>query len=119
MLGPTIEAVQGWLTVDPQDAHADYTNNPSRADRSSLLSPVTHTDADHFSTPAAAPTGPRELSALFANLTMGLWSSVVGTSADNSASAKNKAGAASKTPADSFTGIVMHYFIDSPQVGPR
>lgn len=118
MLGPTLEAVHAWLSVDTSDSFLDYTTNPEYIETSAVNSPTpdTHTDADHFRTgPGAAPTTPSELSSLFANLTMGLWSSVVGGSAQDSNSAKAKADA-SLVPADAFTGVVMHYFLDAPQV---
>lgn len=119
MLGPTLEAVHAWFSVDTSDSFLDYTANPAYSEISAGDNPTTsttHTDADHFRTgPGAAPTSPSELTSLFANLTMGLWSSVVGGSAQDSSSAKAKA-AATLVPADAFTGIVMHYFLDAPQV---
>lgn len=130
MLGPTIEAVHAWLSIDPSDTYSDYTANPEYATvnpqiASSGPHATTYTDADHFrAIPGAAPTGPAELTSLLANLTLGLWNSVVGGAgvggssggAVNSNSARNNEGKGPVVPAEAFTGIVMHYFIDSQQV---
>lgn len=130
MLGPTLEAVHAWLSIDPSDTYSDYTANPEyTASNPSINNPhtstssTTYTDADHFrAIPGAAPTGPAELTSLFANLTLGLWNSVVGGVAGGSSGAMNSNSAQSRdnkgpvVPAEAFTGIVMHYFIDSQQV---
>ena len=130
MLGPTLEAVHAWLSIDPSDTYSDYTANPEyTASNPSINNPLTdtssttYTDADHFrAIPGAAPTGPAELTSLFANLTLGLWNSVVGGVAGGSGGAITNNSAPSRdnkgpvVPAEAFTGIVMHYFIDSQQV---
>lgn len=116
MLGPTLEALSQWLTADVSDSYSSADTAHS-----------SHTDADHFGVPsshshsqgtAAAGT---DLTSLLSNLTLGLWSSVVGSGGDSSsvgAVAKRAANGASKggAPIDSCTGVVLHVFIDSPQV---
>ena len=134
MLGPTLEAIHAWLSIDPSDTYSDYTANPeysatnhSSSNSHTDVNSTTYTDADHFrAIPGAAPTGPAELTSLFANLTLGLWNSVVGGGAtgggsggamiSNSAHHRDHKGPV--VPAEAFTGIVMHYFIDSQQVKP-
>lgn len=116
MIGPALEAVVDWLAgTSAGDVYAQPEGGELSTD---------YTDADHFGTTRNAPGGPGDLVTLFSNLTMGLWSSVVG-SGTAPATAGNRAqarmGSTGQTPvviapADSCMGIVLHLFVDSPQV---
>jgi hypothetical protein len=115
MIGPTLEAVVDWLAgTSAGDVYAQPDGGELVAD---------YTDADHFGATNRGSGSSGDLATLFSNLTMGLWSSVVGSGPVPAAGgrAPARAAAARRTPAitapaDSCMGVVLHLFVDSPQV---
>lgn len=125
LLGPTLDAVTAWLAGRQSSSEEVYAPEgvTSAGTDGSLVSD--YTDADHFA-PASGPVGPSDLVSLLSNLTLGLWSGMTGGASKPTAAAGNSAGKARRgsgraaadkvPPADSCSGVVLHLFLDSPQV---
>ena len=121
MLGPTIEAIVNWLTGQRIGGNFDesgvYTDGSTGFSTSPSAVVSRYNDADHFE-----PTPSGDLVSLFSNLTLGLWSSVVGKpvapvtpTVGTNASFRNNLTTVG-SPAEACMGVVIHLFVDSAQV---
>jgi hypothetical protein len=118
MLGPALDAVTAWVTGRPSARDNVFSHSTGAAAGSGLAGE--YTDADHFGNSNEGPTSTGDLVNLLSNLTVGLWAGLTGAGSAKVSSGATRAagglGAAKPRPVDTCSGVILHLFVDSPQV---